>query len=163
MYTTQCGQQEWVLGSWSILLFHPLTYDLAYDSVCTWSLSLSIGHLSPMFICMAIIFKDAPAYTGPAKFQNWKASPCRENEKVGTTSHSLLRSYLPLIVARKEKSVFSKNKKKSCTLKSPSSAVVSQHKTDFRGVCMPFVMISFGSSYLTFFSFERERTKSCIG
>lgn len=74
-----------------------------------------------MFICVAIIFKDAPAYTGPAKFQTRKTSPCRENEKVGTTSHSLLRSYLPLIVARKEKSVFSKKKKKKVALLSPQA------------------------------------------
>lgn len=64
---------------------------------------------------------------------------------------------MPLIVARQEKSVFSK-KKLQC--KSPSSAVVSQHKTDFRAFCMSFVMISFGSFYLTFFLLlERKNIK----
>lgn len=60
------------------------------------------------YVYMAIVFKDALAYTGPAKFQTRKTSHCRENTKLGTTAHSFLGSYLPLIVARKEKSVFSK-------------------------------------------------------
>lgn len=159
MYTTQCDQQEWELGPWSILLLHPLTY-LAYDSVCTGSFSLSTGRLSAMFICMAIVFKDAPAYTGPAKFQTRKTSPCWENEKVVTTSHSFLRSCLPLIVARKEKSVFSKKKKKSCTLKSPSSAVVSHTQNRLQGVFYAFCYDFFWKILSHFFFFwERKDIK----